>query len=475
MTKRIQYNSALAMKINFAKQAYQSRSKPLNAQRLVNYYLEPAPEDSKSPDVLIGTPGLVLFADISASRIWGMHVMGSLIYAVIGDFVYTINSSGGGNNLGTIGTVSDVVIMSNNGTYVIIVKEDGATYYADASSLTQITDGDFESASSVCVIDGYGIFTRKDTNEFALSLLNNIAAYDALDFANAEQNPDLLVRAFALKGLLWLFGELSIEIWQNTGSGDFAFSPMKNATITRGCAAKRSVATEDNTIFWLGDDRIIYRAKGYSPERISTYAIEKAIGGYTTISDAESFCYTQEGHKFLVMTFPTELVTWVCDLSTMLWHQRQSFEKGRWRASSYAFFQGKNLVGDFETGKIYELDLDAYTENGDILQAIAVSPPVFKDKAKLIHDKLWIDFDAGQGLVSGYGSDPHAMLRFSDDGSNTWSNEKSRPMGAIGKYQTQVAWTSLGQARERIYEVNVTAPVNRNITGAYANIRVCNA
>ena len=463
------------MKINFARQAYQSRSRPLNAQRLVNYYLEPAPEDSKSLDVLIGTPGFKLFANISSDRIYGMHVMGSLIYAVIGNSVYTVNTSGGGNSLGAIGTVSDVVVMYDNGTYVIIVKEDGASYYANSSSLTQITDGQFESASSVTVIDGYGIFTRKDTNEFAISALNDISAYGALDFATAEQNPDLLVRAFALKGNLWLFGDRSIEIWYNTGSGDFPFSPIKGATITRGCAAKRSVAAEDNTLFWLGDDRIVYRADGYTPSRISTYAIEKAIEGYTTISDAEAFCYTQEGHKFYVLTFPTELVTWVYDISTGLWHQRQSFEEGRWRATSHVFFDGKNLVGDYETGKIYELDLDTYTENGTTIQAIATCPPIFKDKKRITHDKLWIDFDTGVGLLSGQGSNPQAILRFSDDGGNTWSNEKWRTMGATGEYQTQVAWTGLGQARERIYEVTVTDPVKRHITGAYANLRIGNA
>ncbi len=462
------------MKINFAKQAYQSRSRTLNSQRCVNFYLETAPEDSKSPDVLIGTPGLVVFSSISASRIWGMHVMGELIYAVVGNNVYVVNSDGGANNLGTIGTVSDVVIMADSGAYVLIVKEDGAAYYANSTSLTQITDGDFVSSSSVTVLDGYSIFTRLGLNTYHISNLNSVSAYGALDFATAEQSPDLLVRAFAFKGHLWLFGERTIEIWQNTGSGDFPFAPMKNATIQRGCAAKRSVVSETSVVFWLGDDRIVYRTTGSVPEKISTPALDQAIESYAVISDAEAFTYTQDGHKFYVLTFPTELVTWVFDLSTELWHQRQSFEKGRWRASSYVFFNGKNLVGDFETGKIYELDLDTYTEDGDTIQRIAVSPPIFKDKRKITHDKLWIDFDSGVGLSVGQGSDPQVMLRFSDDGIN-FSNEKWASLGAIGQYQTQVAWAGLGQSRYRVYEITITDPVRCYITGAYSNLRIGNA
>jgi hypothetical protein len=345
------------MKINFAKQAYQARSKPLNVQRCVNYYLETAPEDSKTQDVLIGTPGLKLFTTINSSRFWGMHVMGSLIYAVIGNNVWTIDSTGAGNNLGSVGTVSSSVVMDNNGTYVIIVLSSGAAYYANSSSLTQISDGDFESASSVTVLDGYAVFTRLNTNEFAASLLDDVTSYDALDYAVANQHPGQTVRAFTLKGNLWIFCQFHIEIWGNIGSGDFAFAPLKSATITRGCAAKLSVAEEDNTVFWLGDDRIVYRANGYTPERISTHAIEKAIEGYDTISDAEAFCYTQEGHKFYVLNFPTELVTWGYDISTGLWHQRQSFEEGRWRVAGHVFFNGKNLVGDYETGNIYEAPL----------------------------------------------------------------------------------------------------------------------
>ncbi len=462
------------MRINFASQAYQSRSKSLISQRLVNMYYEPAPEGSKAQGMVIGAPGLNLFANIGSGAIWGIRGMGSYLYVVSGDNVYRIDSASAAVNLGTIGTVADSVIMDDNGTYVIIMKEDGATYYADPSNLTQITDGDFASPSSVAVIDGYAAFARKDTNIAVVSELNDITAYDPLAFATAEAKPDVIVRLFNHKGALWLFCGIHTEVWYNSGVGAMPFIPVQQAVITRGCAAKRSVATEDNALFFIGDDKTVYRMNGYSPERISTYAIERVLEEAGNISDAEAFCYTQDGHKFYCFTLPTALLTYCYDISTGLWHQRQSFEKGRWRASGFSFFFNKNLVGDFETGKIYEMSLDTYSENGETLQAITTSPPVFKDNARLTHDKLWIDCDTGVGLTSGQGSDPQIMLRYSDDGE-TWSNEKWRPMGAIGKYQAQVAWTGLGQARERIYEATITDPVPRRIKGAYANIRVGHA
>lgn len=457
------------MQIPLPKEFFQLKSKPLSAQRVVNLYFEPAKGESKTEGALYSTPGLKLFATIGASPIYGMHTMNGLLYVVSGNNVYTIDQYGGATDLGSMGTVSDVVIMADNGTHVAITLESGAAYLADATTLTQITDGDFPSVGSVTVLDYYGIFNKLNTTQYYISDLNDLTSYTATNFASAEASPDLLVRVFAFNDEVWLFGERTIEVHYNTGSGEFPFTPRQNATVQRGCAAKRSVAQEDNTIFWLGEDRMVYRAQGYLPKRISTHAIEQQLQGYTTVSDAEAFIYTQDGHKFYVLTFPTELVTWVYDIATGLWHQRQSFEEGRWRATSHAFIYNKNLVGDFETGKIYELDLETYTDNGTTLERIFTFSPVFMNDNRIIFSSFKVDFDSGVGTASGQGENPQAMMKFSDDGGNTWSSELFRDIGKMGKYQRRAIWRRLGQARQRVFEVKVTDPVEVNVTGAYIN------
>lgn len=457
------------MRIPLTSHAYELESKPLSAQRLVNMYYEPASEETKTKEAVYDTGGLDLFATVGDGPIWGIHPMGSLLYVVSGSNVYKINDATSGTLLGSIGTVADDVIMSDDGNDVIIVKEDGAAYLADSSSLTQITDGDFPSVSSVTVLDTYSIFTKKDTTQYIISALNDASAYDAADIASAEESPDLLVRAFANHGQLWLFGQRTTEVHNFTDSGDFPYAPQANATMQRGCGAKRSVAQEDNTLFWLGDDRIVYRADGYSPVRISTHAIEKAIQDYTTISDAVAFVYTQNGHKFYTLTFPTELVTWVYDIATGKWSQRQSFEKGRWRASGFAFQFNKNLVGDFENGNIYEINPNSYTENGATIQRIITLPNVFNDTKRIVFSNFIADFDAGLGLVSGQGSDPQVMMRYSNDGGYTWSNGLWGSMGQIGEYSQRTAWYRLGIGRQRVFELTVSDPIPVHLTGAYIN------
>ena len=67
------------------------------------------------------------------------------------------------------------------------------------------------------------------------------------------------------------------------------------------------------------------------------------------------------------------------------------------------------------------------------------------------------------------GYDPQVMLRWSDDGGHTWSNEHWRSMGKIGEYGYRTIWRRLGMTlklRDRVYEVSGTDPVKLAVMGA---------
>ncbi len=240
----------------------------------------------------------------------------------------------------------------------------------------------------------------------------------------------------------------------------------------RGCAAAFSIAEDDNSIFWLGEDRIFYRADGYVPQRISQHAIEEALRKYQIVSDACAFIYTMAGHKFYVVTFPAEDATWVYDITTGLWHERRSVGMGRWRVSTYVEAYGKHLVGDFENGRIGELDLDTYQEYGVTMQGIAAGPSVHADRKRIAHSRFELDIESGVGLTSGQGSDPQIWVDWSDDGGRTFSARKLlRSMGKIGEYQQRLRLNRMGSSRERVYRVTVSDPVKRSIIAAHLNAR----
>jgi hypothetical protein len=61
------------------------------------------------------------------------------------------------------------------------------------------------------------------------------------------------------------------------------------------------------------------------------------------------------------------------------------------------------------------------------------------------------------------------MLRWSDDGGHTWSNEHWAVLGKIGVYQQRVFWRRLGMTekiRDRVYEVSGSDPIKIAIIDA---------
>lgn len=376
-------------------------------------------------------------------------------------------TGGGGIPLSSPGCVS----MSHNQaspSQLAIVDGTNGWIYDTTNGLRQITDEDFFSADVVDFQDQYFIFNRAGTGQFFLSNLNDGTAYLATDIAIAEGDPDNLVALISNRRELWLFGAETIEVWYNSGDVDFPFNRFEGGTIERGLAAAFSIAEDDNSLFWLGEDRIFYRADGYLPQRISQHGIEEALRKYKIVSDACAFIYTMGGHKFYVCTFPAEDATWVYDITTSLWHERQSVGMGRWRVNAYANAYGKHLVGDFEQGRIGELDLDTFEEWGEVMQGQATGPSVYADRQRTFHRRFELDIDAGHGLTSGQGSDPQVWLDYSDDGGHTWSARKPFfSIGKIGAYLQRLRWLRLGQARQRIYRLTVSAPVKRSIVAAH--------
>jgi len=67
------------------------------------------------------------------------------------------------------------------------------------------------------------------------------------------------------------------------------------------------------------------------------------------------------------------------------------------------------------------------------------------------------------------GYDPQVMLRWSDDGGHTWSNEHWKSMGKIGEFGYRTIWRRLGMTlkiRDRVYEISGTDPIKIAIMGA---------
>ena len=395
------------MRHNLPVQIGKGRSISLSPELIVNMYIEQSPGNAKSQIVAHGVPGFTLFSNIGTDKLRGLHKTqkdGNL-YAIVGQTLYSISSAGTASSLGTIGS-SGRVFFSDSSTELMIVAGSQAYTYNATEGLERITDTDFHGASSVTYLDGYFIFSNRQSgqkDQFFISSLLDGETYDALDFATAENYPDTLVRVYAFKSLLFLFGTNSIEIWFNAGLADFPFTPSQGAVIDQGLGAAHSIQRVDESLLWLDDEGIVRRLEGNTPVRISTHVVEYLIS-LGDWKNAYTYAYTQEGHQFYVLTIPAATMsqtagTYVYDAATQLWHQRKSYEMDYSRVGFYAYAFEKHIVGDVLTGKLYEYSLDVYQENGDPLISEMHFPQIQNDGNRFIVHEFKLDMEVGHHLT----------------------------------------------------------------------------
>jgi hypothetical protein len=459
--------------------AYVARSVNAADNRMVNLFPEVL-QEGKTAAYLQRVPGLVLRATLGVGPIRGMNAFGEYLYVASGSSLYRVDQAYTSTLIGTLAN-DGPVSMANNGTQLFIACN-GPSYIYNTSTLAfqQITDPDFPGALTVSYLDEYFVFIEPNSQRVWVTSLNDGTMIDPLDFASAEGDPDGLVSSIVDHSEVWLFGTNSVEVWYNSGAADFPLQRIQGAFNEIGCAATFSVAKLDNGLFWLGADArgkgIVYRANGYTGQRISTHAVEWQIQGYANIDDAVAYTYQQDGHSFYVLNFPSANATWVYDVATGAWHERAGFDNGiftRQRGTCQASFAGDILVGDYQNGRVYAYDIN-YHQDYDRPQrwlrswrALPTNANNFKRTAQ---HSLQIDIESGVGLDGlVQGSDPQIMLRWSDDGGHTWSNEHWAEMGKLGRYNTRVFFRRLGMTmklRDRVYELSGTDPVEINIMGA---------
>jgi hypothetical protein len=401
------------------------------------------------------------------------------------------------------------------GTYILSggsLTLSSRTMVAQQFSTLPSTDGAFEGGVVVDVNDNYFIYNRPNSQQFAVSdILSPIT--QPLSFGSKFTSPDNLVSLVASNGQLYLLGEKSSEVWQDQGTFPLAYQRIPGSATQQGIVAPFSVARVGNSFAYVsqnirGQNQIVYM-NGYTPQRISTHAVENTLLDQYT-ADAIAYTYQLEGHEVYVVSFPTIDITWAYDFTTSLWHKWLWVDSKnvyhRHRSNCAAVFQDIVVVGDWENGNLYQLDQSEYTDNGDEIRRLRRAPHLVADLQRQYFDELQIQFQPGVG-AGGFSRDrniyigspytiplndplvigvqemvvlgdanqlnpndilynPKAMLRWSNDGGSTWSKEYWQDIGQQGKYKHRAMWRRLGMARDRVFEVVVTDPVKAVIISA---------
>jgi hypothetical protein len=453
--------------------AYESQSYMADSERLFNWYVE----QNESPNAptryaLLPCPGFETFASVPQAPIRGTFFQRGRAFFVAGFAFYELFVDGTTIQRGTVASDPNPVTINANGDagdqlwitsggvgYIYDLTADTLTVAGPAG--TVVSMGGFLSARFLSLDSTTGAFYASDRyNGLVWNLLNVAQSQSGDPWRTLVVTPDNLIR---------LFGETTGEVWADQGSAPFPFSPILEAGCAYGIVAPFAFSV-DTDVTLLAQNKqgrgLVIRLNGYTPERVSTHAIETALHGFTTLDDAMSFCYQEHGHSFTVFTFPTDEKTFVLDETTGLWGERAYWDTtvGQWRAyrvcCQMQAFGDRMLVGDRLTGTIYEMSSEFQTDvDGAVIRRLRQPPRFSVEQKKVTVNSLQVVMDVGQGVATGLGVDPQLMLQSSRNGGKTWGNERWKSAGMGGDFNIEVKWTQCGQAVNRADRFVATDPV----------------
>lgn len=453
----------------FVGQSYTLATRAADVQRSVNLY--PAPVESgsgKSQYMLQSLPGLTVFCDEMTGEGRGCFDINGRGFCVVGSKLYELSASGAATERGTLSSVTGPVDIDANSIELFIV--DGITGYSLTLATNVFAENtrvrDIGGSKRCAYLDQYSVYAPEGA-QFYISALAASGTIDDLDYATPEARPDDLVSFVVANRQLYLFGKSSTEIWLNTGAVDFPLQRYEGMVMGVGCAAVYSAKVANGVPVWVGSDTAglgsVWMANGYTPQRISTRAVEEALAESTDITAATAYVHQWRGSSFYCLNAPGLDTTWVFDFLTQSWHERAEFTDGDYlpyRGVGCMVFAGACLMLGLD-GVVYTIDASAYSNAGDTLVRDRISPHnATTDGKRGFFGSFMIDCDRGAGGV--------AMMRYSNDGGTTWSGWRQRSMGELGHYRQRLIWNLNSSARDRVWQVRCTDAVSFNIVHAQA-------
>ncbi len=449
------------MLVAFARQSADAGAfTEFSGERLLNFYVRAFPDGGVGPAIIAPAPGLTPVATLAAGfPVRGVFAQAGWVYASCAGRLWRARADG--SEVAAIGSVADdpATTMAGDGASVTVAAGGTLSVITGATVVTA-APGVLASTGTVTAQDRYTVVSEAGGEKFAVSSAGDATNFDPLWFASAEGAPDHLVRAHSDHSELILFGTRSIEVWQNSGDADFPFRRISGGKLNRGLLWPLCVASDDNSVFFVGDDRVVYRLNGYTPSRVSTHAVETVLRGYAAGADVRMMHWTYEGHKCVALRFP-DRPAWVFDAATGAWHERGTgLDGGAWLATAATVCDGCAVMGTSD-GRLARMG--GLTDGGATILREAVSLPIQRDGEKFSIHEAEVVMRTG---ATDIGRDAQVSMQVSRDGGRTWGLERWRPMAALGEYDRRVRWRGLGNARRFAVRLRVTDPVEVAIYGA---------
>lgn len=471
------------MRLPLVGPAYLSSAPIADAEVLKNWYVETI-ESPNAPDRYIAQPcpGLTPWVSLPNTPIRGMFTQNGRLWSVGGSGLYEIQEDKTLTPIGAVNVDKNPCTFASSGdvSNQLVVTSGNHVYCwpMGGGALADVLTG------GVFVIFLNNRFVALDvaTNTIHVSNFNDGAVYPGGNNQQRSISGDKWQSMITEGQYMWLFGGQKSDVYQFAGSGNTLFVPVQGVSINEGIAAPFSACVVNNAPQWISANEhgrgMILRAENFSPVRRSTSAIDFALQNLSLLQDAVAFPYQEDGHSFYVGNCPTARETFVDDSAmdpSLSWHTRGFWDAPAmtyqaFRPQYHAFCFNKHLVGDRETGIIYEMNNALATDvDGNGIRRVRRTSPMRNELKRVFYGQTILNLNVGSGLAIGQGSNPQIMGRWSNDGGRTFGNEHWQSAGRQGEYSKRVNWPATGAGRQRVFEFVVSDPIPWQLIGGYTD------
>jgi hypothetical protein len=353
------------------------RSPQAQIGRTINEFVESTQPGggTKAPGYLQGTPGIHPLLVWPDQPIRGLFTMNERAFVVggglFGEFfadgtigtTYPVTNDGRPVSFASNGSAGNQILFSSGG--------DGYIYNTLTNTFTQVTDPDFPNpCKMVEFLNGYFLALQGGgSRSFSWSNLEDGLVWDPLDVAERSSTGDNLAAMIRIHEELWFLGGQTSQVYVNTGVASEIFAPVSGVVIEQGTSGAFSVQRLDNTLFWCGLNvdgaRVVYRAQGYTPTRISTFGVEQDLQQYS--DDGQALTFQMNGHYFYALIQPQNRWTWLYDVTMDRWVNWAIWNTttAEWEphvVGSHVFCFEAHFVGDRLSGAIYDMRMSRFTD-----------------------------------------------------------------------------------------------------------------
>jgi Phage stabilisation protein len=407
--------------------------------------------------------GIDLFVDTVFGVDRGAIFWEGILYRVQGGKFVSIDSLGVVTEIGDVGNSGNFQCRLDYSFFYLGILSDLKFYLYDGVVLQQVTDPNIGLPIDFVFIDGY----------FALTDGEFIYLTDILDpftilpdaYGSSEVDPDPILSLQNLSNELYALNRYTIEVFYNSGQGNFPFNRINGAQIHRG-----TIGTDANCVFKEGvqeylafmgggknEDMGIYLClKGGSGKKISTSEIDIVINSFseTELSNSLLESRTTRDHNFLYVHLPdrtlvydgmaskyAESPIWFILSSSIV--PSQSYSK--YRARNFVIAYGETTCGDPTTSNVGKLNYNMSNQYGDKIGWTFQTPIVYNEtRGAIFHE---IELEALTGSTE-LGLNPVIFTDSSQDGI-MWSNPRSINAGTKGQRDKRLTWFKQGRMRKK--------------------------